>query len=94
VWERRGEYRRVEEKRGKVRKQTDVSLQVCLVFGLSAPSESVFYCKGNPNSLGGQVSLEIYSEEIQSKYISEGTYDIQHLPSQRKSKESALRNPG
>jgi hypothetical protein len=27
VWERRGEYRRVEEKRGKVRKQTDVPLQ-------------------------------------------------------------------
>jgi hypothetical protein len=27
VWERRGEYRRVEEKRGKVRKRTDVSLQ-------------------------------------------------------------------
>jgi hypothetical protein len=27
VWERRGEYRRVEEKRGKVRKQMDVPLQ-------------------------------------------------------------------
>jgi hypothetical protein len=28
VWERRGEYRRVEEKTGEVRKQTDVLLRI------------------------------------------------------------------
>jgi hypothetical protein len=31
VWERRGEERRVEEKRGKVRKQTDVPLQLVVL---------------------------------------------------------------
>jgi hypothetical protein len=29
VWERRGEYRRVEEKRGKIRKRTDIPLHSC-----------------------------------------------------------------
>jgi hypothetical protein len=32
MWELRGEYRRVEEKRGKVRKQTDVPLHYLLRF--------------------------------------------------------------
>jgi hypothetical protein len=32
VWERRGEYRRVEEKRGEVRKWMDVPLHILIDF--------------------------------------------------------------
>jgi hypothetical protein len=32
VWERRGKWRRMEERRGKVRKQTDVPLQILTLY--------------------------------------------------------------
>jgi hypothetical protein len=35
VWERRGEERRVEERRGKVRKQMDVPLQLVINLSLT-----------------------------------------------------------
>jgi hypothetical protein len=55
VWERRGEYRRVEEKRGKVRKWMDVPLQVA--FGVYLPSEEV--CAPSPWGKAAQRQLQI-----------------------------------
>jgi hypothetical protein len=47
-------------------------------------------CKGNLTDL----RRILHSREIQSKYINPGRTNTQHLLSQGKSKENALRTPG
>jgi hypothetical protein len=53
-------------------------------------TSNVCICKGNLTILRRIIHLDL----AKGKYINDGRYNIQHLPSQGESKENALRIPG
>jgi hypothetical protein len=67
-----------------------VGSSVLLSYTNQYPYERVFYCKGNLTILRRILHLDL----AKGNHIDQGKTNTQHLPSQGKSKENALRIPG